>query len=162
VQRLLPAAQIVVECILIACALGIAIDLVTAHVAVEYFTVYHPPMVESESPLVMALVWGVVASWWFGAIGGGILAFVNLRRAVPLAPKAVRPMMVRACVAIWLVMMLVLVTAYGLIALLPPDQRRASFEADRRLMSVSLAHMTEYVLGGIAVVWAGWRIWKTP
>lgn len=51
-----------VQVVAATCCLGLAIDLVTANVAVEYFTVHHPKVVDSESPWVMALVWGVGAS----------------------------------------------------------------------------------------------------
>lgn len=49
---------VILGCIGIACALGIAVDLVTAHVAVEYFTVHHPKLIDRTDPLSMALLWG--------------------------------------------------------------------------------------------------------
>jgi hypothetical protein len=145
-------AQIVVECALLACGLGIALDMVTAHVAVEYFTVYHPKVVESTSPIVMALVWGVGAAWWFGAIAGGFLAIVNARRIVPLAAAAIRPMVAKACVILWGTMMLILGSVFALFGMVPLEQRRPSYGFERRLMSVAITHMTEYALGAIAFV----------
>jgi len=49
-----------------AVAYGVAHDLITAHVCVEYFSVAHPPIVRSDYPAVYAVVWGVVATWWVG------------------------------------------------------------------------------------------------
>ena len=157
--KLRTAAQIVVECILLACVLGIALDMVTAHVAVEYFTVYHPKVVESTSPIVMALVWGVGAAWWFGAIAGGVLALVNARRTAPLAAAAIRPLMARACVLLWATMMLILAGAYALIGL-APIKRGPEFDFNRRLMSVAITHATEYVLGTIAMVVVAVLVWR--
>ena len=152
--------RIVFDTVVAACTLGICLDLVTAHVAVEYFTVHHPKVVESKSPIVMALIWGVGASWWFGAIGGLFLAFVNSRRQVPFTAKAIRPMVWRACASLWASMIALLGLVYGFIGLIPIRQRRPTFDFDRRLMSVALTHMTEYVLGTITVVIMAVIVWR--
>lgn len=127
-------------------------DLVTANVAVEYFTVHHPKVVESESPWVMALVWGIGASWWAGLIGGGILALVNSRLRRPLEPRRVLRMVMISCGVLWVAMMLVLIGVYGIGSLVPEEQRRPSFEGDRRLMAVAVAHLSEYILAGLATL----------
>ncbi|HEY2853607.1 MAG TPA: hypothetical protein VGJ18_12215 [Gemmatimonadaceae bacterium] len=53
---------------------GIVHDLVTAHICVEYFTIGHPPLIPSASPTLLALAWGVVATWWVGLPLGVLLA----------------------------------------------------------------------------------------
>lgn len=133
-----------------ACLLGIAMDLVTANVAVKYFTVHHPRLVDSESPWVMAVVWGVAASWWAGAIAGIILALVNIRLRLP--PKRVLRMVAISCTALWVLMMLVLFGVYALAGLVPVESRTINYEADRRLMAVAVAHMSEYLLAALATV----------
>lgn len=150
--------QIVGECTLLACGLGIAMDLVTAHIAVEYFTVHHPKIIESQSPIAMAFLWGVGASWWFGAIAGIILAIINFRRPEPLSTKEIRTRMAKACLALWLTLMTILATCFMLISLMPASKRRVSFDFDRRIMSVTLTHMTEYVLGAIALIIVGYKL----
>lgn len=127
-------------------------DLVTANVAVEYFTVHHPKVVESQSPWVMAMVWGIGASWWAGLIGGVILAVVNSRLRHPLDSRRVLRMVAISCGVLWVLMMLVLVGVYGIGGLVPEAQRRPTFESDRRLMAVALAHLTEYVLAACATL----------
>jgi len=57
-----------------AVAYGIAHDNVTARVCVEYFTIGHAPIFGTESPTLLALGWGVVATWWVGFGLGIILA----------------------------------------------------------------------------------------
>jgi hypothetical protein len=134
------------------CLLGIAIDVVTANVAVEYFTVHHPHVLDSHSPWVMAIAWGIGASWWFGLIGGALLWWINLRRMQPLSDKRILRMIVPYLALIWLVMMGIVAGVYEIAGWIPETQRRISFESDRRLMAVALSHSTEYVLGGIAII----------
>ena len=55
-------------CIDAAIVYGILHDQVTARVCVEYFTIGHPPVFHTESPTLLALGWGVIATWWMGLI----------------------------------------------------------------------------------------------
>lgn len=66
--------RIVLLCIAVAVAYGVAHDQVTARVCIEYFTEFHPPVVASKSPTVQGMVWGVIATWWVGALLGFPLA----------------------------------------------------------------------------------------
>ena len=60
-------AKIVLLSVLAAVGYGIAHDSVTAHVCVEYFSVAHPPIFGgTHSPILLALGWGVIATWWVG------------------------------------------------------------------------------------------------
>lgn len=52
--------------VLAAVLYGIIHDQITARICVEYFTVGHARLIESESPTVLGLFWGVVATWWVG------------------------------------------------------------------------------------------------
>ncbi len=140
------------QMVFLTCVLGIAVDLVTANVAVEYFTIHHPHVVDSDSPWVMALVWGVGASWWFGLIAALLLWWVNLRRAEPLPGKGILRMTVPALILIWLIMMAIMSSVFAVAGTIPESKRRPTFESDRRLMSVALAHASEYVLGGIVTI----------
>jgi len=142
----------ILQVVLATCLLGIAIDVVTANVAVEYFTVHHPHVVDSESPWVMALVWGIGASWWFGLIAAVLLWWMNARRAHPLPRKSIFRMVVRSLIFIWVFMMFVLVAVYAIGRLVPQKQRRPTFDSDRRLMAVAMSHATEYLLGGIVTI----------
>lgn len=143
---------IVLGTTLLSCALGIAVDLVTANVSVEYFTVHHPKVVDSQSPWVMALVWGIGASWWAGSILGIFLAIVHQRLRFRLKPKRVLRMVTIACIAIWVTMMVILLGVYGVGGLVPELSRRPTFEQDRRLMAVALAHLGEYAFAVIAMI----------
>ena len=145
-------ALFVAEVVGMSCLLGIAIDLVTANVAVEYFTVHHPHVVDSDSPWVMALVWGIGASWWCGLILAPMLWWVNMRRGTPLPARRLLLMVAQAMGLIWLIMMSVMVGVYVLAGMIPLHQRQASFESDRRLMAVAMAHMGEYLLAVVMTI----------
>jgi len=146
----------------LACALGIAIDLVTANVAVEWFSVHHPRIVPTDNPWALALVWGIAASWWFGAISGVVVATVNHRRPHPLEPGQILRWVRIACAALWLVMMaIVLAVLTAAFTLVPAEKRGPTFDHDARLIAVALAHQSEYVLGAIALLVIAVLTWRS-
>ena len=49
---------------------GIVHDQVTARLCVEYFTIGHPPIFNTDDPTLLALGWGVLATWWAGLLLG--------------------------------------------------------------------------------------------
>jgi hypothetical protein len=65
--------KIVALCIVGSVVYGILHDLVTAHVCVEYFSQFHPDVFHTDSPLLLALGWGVIATWWMGLFLGPIV-----------------------------------------------------------------------------------------
>jgi hypothetical protein len=58
------AIKIVGLCIVAGAIYGVLHDQVTAHVCLEYFTVFHPTIFHTQSPTLLALGWGVLATWW--------------------------------------------------------------------------------------------------
>src|SRR5258708_36065191 len=68
------ALFIVILTILSAVFYGIVHDPFTARICVEYFTIGHPPVFSTQSPTLLALGWGVIATWWVGLILGIPLA----------------------------------------------------------------------------------------
>lgn len=151
---------IVVGSTVCACLLGICVDLVTAHVAVEYFSVHHPRTVAAENPLILAGVWGIAASWWLGVGAGIVVALVNQRRKQPLAPSRILTWNALACVVLWTTMMAILVAVLAVSSMIPIEKRPASFESDRRLVAVAMAHQYEYALGGIAIFVVAIATWR--
>lgn len=57
-------------CIVVAICYGIVHDQITVRLCLEYFTIGHRPLVPTSNPTLLALAWGVVATWWLGAILG--------------------------------------------------------------------------------------------
>ncbi|MHC4660589.1 MAG: hypothetical protein ACYS8W_02755 [Planctomycetota bacterium] len=63
--------------IVAAVAYGIIQDQITARVCREYFTIGHPRIIRTDSATLIALYWGVAATWWVGAILAVPLACVS-------------------------------------------------------------------------------------
>jgi hypothetical protein len=59
-----------------AVAYSIVHDQITARICVEYFTIGHPPVFATDSPTLLGIGWGIIATWWVGLILGVPLAFV--------------------------------------------------------------------------------------
>ncbi|MCA8941727.1 MAG: hypothetical protein KDB80_04135 [Planctomycetes bacterium] len=85
--------RIVLLCVVAAVGFGIVHDQITARVCVEYFTIGHPRILATDSPTELGIFWGVIATWWVGAILGLGLAFAARRGAAPKrnAASLVRP-----------------------------------------------------------------------
>src|SRR5436853_3165584 len=62
--------KIVLLCMITACFYGVLQDQVTARVCIEYFTIGHPPIFATTIPTLLALGWGVLATWWVGVLLG--------------------------------------------------------------------------------------------
>lgn len=64
---------IVGHAVLAAVVYGVLHDQVTIRICPEYFTVAHPRIVRTESLTLLALFWGVFATWWVGLPLGVLL-----------------------------------------------------------------------------------------
>lgn len=104
---MLEELKIVALCIVSAVVYGIVHDQITARICIEYFTVFHPPVFATQSPTLLGLGWGVIATWWVGAILGLLLVLAarsgsrpKLSAAELLKPIAVL-LVVMACSAVF-------------------------------------------------------------
>ena len=87
------ALAIVTLSVLAAVVYGILHDQVTARICLEYFTIGHPQLIDSESPTVLGLFWGVVATWWLGlplGVGLAICARYGKRQKLSV-PDLLQP-----------------------------------------------------------------------
>lgn len=73
---------------------GIIHDQITARICVEYFTIGHPPVFDTTDPTLLALGWGIIATWWVGLILGVPLAIAARAGSWPrlLPSQLVRPL----------------------------------------------------------------------
>lgn len=162
---MLEAAKIALFATLAAVVYGILHDQVTAHLCVEYFTIAHPPVFNTTSPFLLALGWGVIATWWVGLPLGVVLALVaRVGSARKLALSDVRPAILRLMAISAVAALLSGGIGYALVAtarisLSPfwfeaiPSAKHAAFNA------AAWGHLASYVvgaLGGLFVV--GWAI----
>jgi hypothetical protein len=147
---------------------GILHDQVTARICLEYFTVYHPPIFGGlQDPTLLALGWGVIATWWVGAILGVPLALAA--RIGPL-PKRSAVSMIRP-IAVLLVCMACCAAAAGIgaywygshrvlnVAPRLPASRQMPF-----LVVDAAAHLASYgsgFCGGcVLIVWTLFARWR--
>lgn len=80
--------QIVLLCIGIVVACGMLHDQVAVRVSPEYFTIGHFPISGIHDETLLALVWGVMGTWWLGAGLGMILAMVACAGEQPKFPPS--------------------------------------------------------------------------
>ena len=160
------SAIIVLMCVAAAVGYGIVHDQVTARICVEYFTIGHPPIFDTNDPTLLGLGWGIIATWWAGLILGVLLAIAaraGQRRKRPVS-SLIRPIVslfaAMACGAIaagilgWVLASTESVFLVGPIAHKLPPNRHVPFLANM------WAHSASYLIGllGALVVLAGvWR-----
>jgi hypothetical protein len=154
------SVKIILICILAAVLYGIIHDQVTAHICVEYFSVFHPPVFPTNSPTLLALGWGVIATWWMGAFLGALLA---LAARAGSRTKATASELIRPIVTL-LVAMGILAATAGLVGyvldcrgtIAPPEWVASVLPRARyaRFMADWWAHNASYFVGffgGIAL-----------
>ena len=145
--------KIVLGTMLTAIIYGIAHDMITAHVDVSYFTIFHPHIISSNSPVAMALLWGVLATWWMGLIIGVALALTaQLGPKPPLSSKRVIGMLTKATIGVYVVAMATLVylisTGEGRTVEFQPDPSDTS----GRFYAVWITHNLSYMLSAAVAV----------
>jgi small-conductance mechanosensitive channel len=152
--------KIVLTCVVASMFYGILHDQFTAHICVEYFSVFHPPVFPTESPTLLALGWGVIATWWMGAFLGVLLALASRagsRRKVDPA-DLIRPisklLSIMGLLAVFAGVLGYVLARSGAIA--PPGWAAAALSPARhaRFMADWWAHSASYFVGffgGIAL-----------
>lgn len=156
--------KIVGLCVASSMVYGIVHDQITARIYLPYFTVYHPHIVDSTDPTVIALVWGVIATWWVGLVLSIPLSFTAVLGDQPVVPfrRSVK------AVAVLLLAMAVCAATVGLTSyytgsMIPEWAARTpdKFGGPHglRLFSAVLAtHQTSYGVGAVGAlglcVWA--------
>ncbi|MBE7212099.1 MAG: hypothetical protein INR65_13845 [Gluconacetobacter diazotrophicus] len=159
--------RIILLCVLAACGYGIAHDQITVRVCAEYLSVAHPPLFPTRSPTLLALCWGVAATWFVGLAFGAVLATVAHAGSLPPEPAArLRRPVLALLTVMGLSALAAGVAGYGLTraGLLPvpvavgrmvPDGKQARF------MAVWFAHLTSYLVGIGGGTFVCFRLWKT-
>lgn len=149
-----------------AIAYGIVHDQVTARICVEYFTIGHPPIFSTTSPTLLALGWGVIATWWVGLPLGLVLSLAargGSRRKLGAAelrrPIAMLLLTMAACAAVAGAVAGILAVA-GKINLAPPMSELVPLDRQIPFLVDLWMHSASYasgILGGIGLaVWV-WR-----
>jgi hypothetical protein len=143
---------------------GIIHDQITARICLEYFTVGHPPVFGTNSPTLLGIGWGIIATWWVGLMLGVPLAFVARCGSGPKLSVSffVRPILVllgcMACTAIIAGVAGYFATSSHAVWLVEPLASRVPPEHHVAFLVDLWTHLASYAsgfIGGIVlIVWA--------
>ena len=157
---------IIITSVAAAILYGILHDQVTARICIEYFTIGHPRLIDSDSPTVLGLFWGVVATWWVGlplGVGLAIAARVGSRPKLNCA-QLVRPIGLLLCamfgVAIVAGMIGYFTSSAGTFRLVSHLAARVPADKHVAFLTVGWAHSASYLagfIGGIVLWIMTWR-----
>ncbi|MEX1039814.1 MAG: hypothetical protein WDZ51_04245 [Pirellulaceae bacterium] len=146
---------------------GILHDQITARVCVEYFTIGHPPVFNTEDPTLLGLGWGIIATWWVGVIlGVGLAMVARIGRRPKRSPKSlIRPIgILMAIMAVFAITAgiagytagsLGWVFLVGHIAETVPPEKHVPFLADM------WAHSASYLVGFVGGIVVMVRVWMS-
>jgi hypothetical protein len=141
-------------------------DLITAHLCVEYFTIGHPPVFDTESPLLLALGWGVIATWWVGLILGILMVCAARLGGRPelQAKVFIRPVGILLCSMAALCLLAgflgYVAAANGFVLLLDPLRSVLPVHKHAAFIADLWSHLTAYgagLLGGIVICVWSWK-----
>jgi hypothetical protein len=153
--NMMEGLKIILLSILAAVTYGLVHDQITARICIEYFTVAHPHVIDSDSPTLQGLVWGVIATWWVGAFLGVPLALAARVGSWPkkIAKELVRPllilMLVSACLAFAAGIVGAVLTWTGVIWVHPNWADRIPPEHHICFLADGWAHTVSYLAGGM-------------
>lgn len=149
---------------------GIVHDQVTVRLCVEYFTVFHAPVFDTENPTLLGIGWGILATWWVGVFLGIPLAIFSRAGKLPkrTASQLVRPitilMLSSACFATMAGLVGYIAASNGWIWMVEPWKSRVPSDHHVLFLVDLWAHNASYLAGFIgglivmALVWRGRRL----
>ena len=152
---------------LMAMLYGLVHSQATALISLEYFTEGLPQLFTITSPLLLALLWGLVASWWYGLALGAVLALASSYGSYPkCSARSLRFPMTIALIVVGLSAYFVGVLGrdlarVGYVHILEPTASQVPAERHVAFLSVLWAHWASYITAAVAtVVLALWIIWQ--
>ena len=160
------AIAILIISVLAAIFYGIVHDQITARICVEYFTIGHPRLIDSDSPTVLGFFWGVVATWWVGlALGIGLAIAARAGRRPKLTcSQLIRPIGFLLCgmfaVAILAGGIGYFASSAGVVYLVERLASRVPEEKHVAFLTAGWAHSASYLsglIGGVILWFVTWR-----
>jgi hypothetical protein len=162
----MPSLAIIALCIASAVVYGIVHDQITARVCVEYFTIGHPPIFHTDSPTLLGIGWGIIATWWAGLLLGIPLAIAaragnRPRRSVwsLVRPIFILLLVMGVCALLAGVAGFVLASIEA-IHLVEPLASDVPLDRHARFLADGGAHLASYLVGfvgGLVVIVRVWR-----
>jgi hypothetical protein len=158
--------SIIILSVLACITYGVIHDQITARICVEYFTIGHPRVVPSVDPTVLACVWGVIATWWVGAILGIPLAVVSRAGCRPPRDMSslVRPISIlfagTAILAVAAGVVGYVAASNGWVILVGPLAQRVPVEKHVAFIVDLWAHVASYFGGFAGGIFLIVRVWR--
>ena len=147
--------QIIFLCTLGACLYGIIHDQITVRICLEYFVKpVHPPIFGgTHNPTLLALGWGVIATWWVGFFLGLALALCATEGRAPKLP----PSQLLKPLALTLALLATLAALSGLAGYLAAsrglflDQNLSDFPPEEAIpfATTQTTHLASYTFGAL-------------
>jgi len=144
---------------------GVTHDQVTARICVEYFTIGHPPIFPTTSPTLLALGWGIIATWWVGLPLGIALALAARAGKRPKvgARSLIRPICILLLIMAFSALLSGLIGAAlaerGSVWLQEPFFSLVPKSAHVRFIADGWAHAASYVVGFVGGLVLACRVW---
>lgn len=159
---------IVVQGVLAAVLYGIVHDQITIRICPEYFTIAHPHISDTKSLTLLAVMWGVIATWWVGLpLGIAIGLAARVGRLPKLEPRRAWR---------WMLLLLFVMGTFALVAggaawafelggkfreQAAGLAQRIAPEMHNRFVAAYAMHLTSYIVGAVggvtlavmAIVW---------
>jgi hypothetical protein len=145
---------------------GIVHDQITVRICVEYFTIGHPPIFDTDSITLLALGWGIIATWWVGLIIGVPLAMAARfgDRPQRSASSLVRPMgillLTMGAAAVLAGIIGHFLADRGLVVLLDPLWTEVPEDRHVAFLTDLWAHSASYIVGFIGGVILIIHVWR--
>lgn len=161
------SAMIVLLSVAAAVVYGILHDQITARICVEYFTIGHPDIFGTDSPTLLGLGWGVVATWWAGVLIGFPLAFASRLGSQPkrtvgsLVWPIANLLGVMACCALLAGLAGFGLATLGNVWLVGPMAELVPREKHRYFLADLWAHNASYLSGFVGGLLLAANVWRT-
>jgi hypothetical protein len=145
---------------------GIVHDQVSVRIAPEFLILAHPRIVNTDSPTLIALVWGIVATWWVGLPLGCLLAAAARAGS---RPKVEARRLVRPALLLFIAMAVTSVVAglaghalgkEGVIFILEPLASEIPEERHALFLGAFVSHLAAYAAGIIGGLGLCWRVYR--
>ena len=157
---------IVFMCIISAMVYGIVHDQVTARVCVEYFSIGHPQLFQTDNPTLLGIGWGIAGTWWVGLIFGLSLAIIARAGSRPAftATDLIRGILVLlAVMAMFALLAGILgwtLPESGTVFLVAPLAEKVPADKQTLFIADLWAHGASYLaglVGGVVIMVRTWR-----
>lgn len=132
---------------------GVVHNQITARICVEYFTIGHVKVFNTEDPTLLGLGWGVIATWWMGLLLGVPMAMCARVGSWPKvsASALLRPIALLLAVMASIALLAGVVGHYAssqrMVWLLPPLSTRVPTDRHVPFLTALWAHSASYIVG---------------